>query len=217
MIQNNTEQYQEWNDIWSRQSLMNTIVNKGREVYNNFFRKLLSSYLTRDTSLLEMGCGIATLSLSCAPYIRQLTGIDISEHALARAKTRAQKLGLANTAFERADCTQLPQKYIGAYDVVWSQGFLEHFADPVQIARAHYDTLKPGGAALISVPQYYSYHTLWYNVTRPRILRFLWPWTDQMFYTKKELEHIGKAITPRARVFALRPWVLGIIILELKK
>ena len=38
------------------------------------------------------------------------------------------------------------------FDVVYSAGVIEHFDDPREIVRIHVDLLKPGGKALITVP-----------------------------------------------------------------
>ena len=124
-------------------------------------------------------------------------------------------MGVKNARFEGGDCLDLA--YENAFDVVWSQGLMEHFDDPEAVAREHYKAVKKGGIALLSVPYRYSYHALWYLATRPRFLRPLWPWTDQRFYTAQDLLRIGRTITPRARVHFLQPFPLGLAILELPK
>jgi SAM-dependent methyltransferase len=40
------------------------------------------------------------------------------------------------------------------YDVVYSSGLIEHFDDPRNIVRAHVALVKPGGKALIAIPDY---------------------------------------------------------------
>ncbi len=40
----------------------------------------------------------------------------------------------------------------GSFDVVYSAGVIEHFEDPSRIVRIHAELLKPGGLALITVP-----------------------------------------------------------------
>ncbi len=212
---NLTHQKDAWQNIWERRGAMTTLIDWGRETYNRFFRRYLRRYLTPDTRLLELGCGTATLTLSLAPEIRELVGQDITEAAVALSQGRAEALGVRNARFELGDCLALP--YENEFDIVWSQGLMEHFERPEDVAAQHFKAVKPGGVALISVPYRYSYHFVWYLLTRPRLLRPLWPWTEQLFMNKKRLLSIGRTLTPNARVHFLQPFPLGIAILELPK
>lgn len=214
-MQKTIEQTEEWEAIWKRRGLLDRFIDTGRDIYNWFFRRLLRTYLTNSSSVLELGSGRASLTLSLAPEIGSLTGVDISETAVEQSTEDALRRGLTNVSFRIDDCTKLA--LTDRYDFVWSQGLLEHFEDPYVIAREHHRMLAPGGVALLSVPYKYSYHTVWYTLTRPLFLRFLWPWTEQIFYDKKELLAIGKTITPHARTFLLQPFPLGIVFLEMRK
>lgn len=210
------DRYQEeWDEIWARKSIAARTIDFGRIIYNWFFRRVLSKYLNPKSTMLEVGCGTSTLSLSLAPAIHSLVGVDISGEALARSQKEVQQKKVSNAKFVFGDCRNLSSSQ--AFDFVWSQGLLEHFPDPEAIAREHYKVLSKGGVALMSVPYRYSYHNVWYKLTRPKILRRFWPWTEQRFFTKKELLKIGKNITPRARVLFLHPVPLGIVMLELTK
>lgn len=214
-MQKSTEQTAQWSEIWARQNLLDKIIDWGRTVYNWFFRAVLRRYLTPESSMLELGCGRASLSLSLAPEIKKLVGVDISDVAVRQATESARRLGIGNATFALDDCTKLATEE--RFDFVWSQGLLEHFSNPLVVAREHFRVLAPGGTVLLSVPYKYSYHTLWYTLTRPRILRGLWPWTEQRFFDKHELLGVGREVTPHARVFMLQPFPLGIIFLELSK
>jgi 2-polyprenyl-3-methyl-5-hydroxy-6-metoxy-1,4-benzoquinol methylase len=214
-MQKSTEQAAEWQEIWGRQGVVDSIIDAGRTVYNWFFAPVLMRYLSKDASLLEMGCGRASLTLSLAPKIRRLVGVDISDVAVNQANEYARKTSVTNAEFIVDDCTKLA--LTEKFDAVWSQGLIEHFDDPITITREHFNALKPGGAALISVPYLYSYHTVWYNTSRLPGLRWIWPWTEQRFFDQKQLLEVGKAITPHARTFLLQPFPLGIVMLELQK
>jgi SAM-dependent methyltransferase len=216
MEQNNlTHQREEWQNIWKRRGVLTTVVDIGRSVYNWFFRLYLRQFISKDTHFLEIGSGSATLTLSLAREIRDLVGIDNVESALELSRKNAAKMNVRNCRFELGDCLALP--YDNEFDVVWSQGLMEHFENPEEVIAQHYKATKPGGIALISIPYRYSYHTLWYILTRPQFLQFLWPWTEQIFYNKKQLLEMGKKLTPNARTHFLQPFPFGIIILELPK
>lgn len=212
-MQKDIEQKAQWQAIWERQGLLDMVIDAGRSTYNIFFRRVFRRYITPQTTMLELGCGRASLTLSLCPEIEKLVGVDISEVAVAQAAQFASQHGIANAHFLLDDCTRL--SLTEKFDFVWSQGLLEHFDDPLIVAREHFRALAPGGVALLSVPYKYSYHRLWYALTRPRILRRFWPWTEQRFFDAKELLAVGKAVTPHARTFFLQPFPLGLIFLEL--
>lgn len=206
---------QDWEAVWSREGLLSKAISHGRDIYNYFFRRFLRRYTRPKTRFLELGCGTATLTLSLAPELAQVIGIDISDEALRLSQRNADDLGVKNTVFLKGDCLNL--QFENEFDIVWSQGLMEHFEHPELVAREHYKAAKKGGVALISVPYKYSYHTLWYALTRPKFFRRFWPWTDQVFLDKEELLKIGRMMTPLARVHLLKPTVLGIAVLELPK
>ncbi len=206
-----------WEAIWKRRNLMSAAINGGRHVYNGFFRRLMRRHITPQTRLLELGCGTSTLTVSLAKEVAEVVGLDISPEALELSKKAAEKAGATNTRFVIGDCLNIPREYENAFDVVWSQGLMEHFENPLLVAQQHFRALKKGGVALISVPYRLSFYTPWYWLTRPKLLRPLWPWTEQVFFTKKQLKAIGGAIVPSPKVYLLQPFFLGIVILELKK
>src|SRR3989344_2058742 len=212
-VKNLTHQKEDWQDIWRRSGWLTSFVDLGRSAYNWFFRRYLRKFISKNTRLLELGCGTSTLTLSLANEIGELVGIDITEAAIELSNKHGRKMKVSNYRFELGDCLNL--SYEDEFDVVWSQGLMEHFEYPEKIATEHFRATKRGGIALISVPYKYSYHALWYLLTRPKLLRNFWPWTDQLFLDKKKLLEIGRQLTPNARVRFLQPFLLGIIILEL--
>ena len=220
---NTQEQGGSWEEIWKRKNLMSAIINRGRYVYNGFFRKLLRKHLNKDTRILELGCGTSTLTISLSQEVSQIVGLDISPEAIALSNRLASEyaqqnnMAVSNAKFVLGDCLDIPQEYENAFDLVWSQGLMEHFENPLLVAQQHFLALRKGGVALISVPYRWSFYTPWYMITRPKLLRPLWPWTEQVFFTKKQLRRIGSDIVSKPKVYLLQPFFLGIVILELKK
>ena len=217
-MQKDIEQAGEWQAVWSKKGgFVDAVIDLGRTTYNFFFRRIHRRYINKDTRMLELGSGRASLSLSLCKEIKSLYGIDISDVAVKQASASAESLGVSNAKFLVDDCTKL--NLDNRFDFVWSQGLIEHFENPTLVAREHYKALVPGGVALLSVPYKYSYHTIWYKMSRPKLLRWLWPWegTEQRFFNHKELFEVGSAITPYSRVFLMQPFPLGIIFLEMRK
>ncbi len=204
-----------WDHVWSRRNMVSKFIHLGRRVYNRFFFRLVSRYVFKNMSFLEIGCGTSTLLLEIAPAIDRAVGLDISQNSLEISKANAQKKEITNVEFVKGDCRNLPYKE--EFDFVWSQGLIEHYEDSEQLAREHFKATKTGGIALISVPYLYSYLYLWYVVTRPIVLRKFWPWPEQKFFTHRSLGEIGKSITANYKVFFLQPLFLGVILLEMRK
>ena len=83
------------------------------------------------------------LSQVFAKEIEELVGIDITGAALELSRKHAANMGVTNAKFELGDC--LKMEYVDKFDVVWSQGLMEHFDYPEKVAAEHYKATKPGG------------------------------------------------------------------------
>lgn len=179
-------------------------------MYNVWFTRFINRFLSRDTRMLELGCGTASLGIQLAEHIAHYTGIDSSPTAIAEAYERAIEKNRTNVDLIHADIFE--DIAIPAYDIVWSQGLVEHFADPAQIIERHMDFCKPGGKIILSVPSKYSYHHLWYKADQ--MMKGMWPWTAQKFYTKQELKAFVESIDhtrwKHVKVMALQPIASGI-------
>ena len=68
---------------------------------DNVLRRRLKPFI-RDKSVLELGCGEGHLTQTIFSKARSVVGIDISDVAIARAKS----LNLPNAIFESADFLQ---------------------------------------------------------------------------------------------------------------
>ncbi len=177
----------EWDSVWSSQNLMIRMLNYMRDVFTvSLYKKVFKKYVSKNTTLLEVGCGSSTTTLYIAPKIKKVYGLDISDEALKISRQKAKRLGVSNAEFVKGDCFKMPFKS-GTFDIVWSQGLLEHFDHPEGIMSEKIRVAKKGGRVITIVPGLWSYHKPWYVITRPKLLRRFWPWTEQTFYTKKKL------------------------------
>lgn len=106
-----------------------------------------------DGDVLEYGCADGGLSLDALGLprrCRSLTGIDISDVAIAKAAEAAGAAGYENTRFlvMNAEAMTFPDQ---SFDLVFGRGILHHLnleACFSEIARV----LRPGGAAIFSEP-----------------------------------------------------------------
>ena len=81
----------------------------------------------------------------------QVTGIDLAESQVERARDNAAKLGLSNVRFEQGSVYQLPYED-GQFDVVFCHAVLEHIHEPLAVIKEMYRVLKPGGLVGIRSP-----------------------------------------------------------------
>lgn len=193
----------QWDKIWRHQRRQWLMLSVGRAFYNNVFLAVLRPYLKPESTLLEVGCGTASLGLKLAPLLREYIGIDISEEAVGTAMSQCKKRQISNMRFIRGDVltVTVPERV----DVVWSQGFLEHFEDDRAMLRAHIKFCKNGGVIILSVPRKDSYLHYWYRFSRLSRLRFLWPWSEQKFYSEELLETLVCSV-PDTQDYAIYPF-----------
>lgn len=101
--------------------------------------------------VLDVGCGVGRWSLLLARHRARVTGVDLSEHMLARARERAAAAGLfLNCTFEQSDATMLE---LGRrFDLILVVTVIQHILDPERarqaIARLR-DHLAPDGTLVM--------------------------------------------------------------------
>ena len=71
--------------------------------------------------VLDLYCGVGTISLIAALHAKEVTGIEIVPQAVEMAKANAELNGIANAEFHCTDASKIPS---GEYDVV--------FVDPIR-------------------------------------------------------------------------------------
>lgn len=116
-------------------------------------RKLIRSLRIPTTAeVLEIGCSGGPLQqILVADGYTRLTGIDISEKAIALAHTR----GLANVSV--MDGAQLLFAD-NSFDLLLASDVLEHIENEEQAVREWYRVLRPGGRMIVFVP---AFQMLW--------------------------------------------------------
>lgn len=116
-------------------------------------RKLIRSlHIPTTADILEIGCSGGPLQqLLLSDGYTQLTGIDISEKAIALAQTR----GLVNVSVMDGAHLAFPDN---SFDLLLASDVLEHIADEQQAAREWCRVLRPGGRMLVFVP---AFQLLW--------------------------------------------------------
>ncbi len=104
--------------------------------------------------ILEVGAGTGREGHALARNGGTVVLLDISREALFLSRSISRE-----PAFLRANALQTPFPD-NTFDLVYHQGLLEHFADPLPLLRENFRILKPGGILLVDVPQKYHVYTL---------------------------------------------------------
>jgi len=114
---------------------------------------LLRNHVKAGDAYLEIGCAPGKLLAWVSARLRAKgSGLDYSETGVRNCESLFSALEL-DIALHHADLfgDVLPKS---SYDVVASFGFIEHFDDPREAVRRHVELLRPGGTAVICIPNY---------------------------------------------------------------
>jgi 2-polyprenyl-3-methyl-5-hydroxy-6-metoxy-1,4-benzoquinol methylase len=141
---------------------------------------------------IELGSGRGDLSALLAQHGATVTLLDASEKALAQARDRFTRMGLS-AGYECGDMLEALDSSYERFDVALSSGVIEHFkgGDRTRAVRAHFDALRPGGVAVISVPHAWCVpYRIWKLYLE---LRGWWPYGMEMPYSVPELTRRARA------------------------
>ncbi len=101
-------------------------------------------FLASDSDVLEFGCGTGGTAILHAPFVKQITAIDISENMIKIARGKAKETDIENVEFRCCDMDDLV--LMGAsYDVVLGLSILHLMEDMDATVSKVFDVLKPGG------------------------------------------------------------------------
>lgn len=128
-----------WDYLWSIGELARFSVVAG---YCRFLRP--------GGAILEVGCGEGVLQdrLDRSMY-RRYVGVDLSEEAIAKARTRIAQTPNSSASFVVADA--LGYAPSEQFDVIIFNESLEYFADPGSVVQRYEPFLTPNGLFIASV------------------------------------------------------------------
>jgi SAM-dependent methyltransferase len=120
--------------------------------------------------------------------------LDYSPASLDIVRRRSERIGVP-VLLVRADALRMPFRD-GAFDVVFHQGLLEHFRDPMPLLRENARVTRSGGRVVVDVPQTLHLYTL---MKQALILFDAWfaGWETQ--FTPASLERCVRASGLRVR------------------
>ncbi|MCP5238292.1 MAG: bifunctional 2-polyprenyl-6-hydroxyphenol methylase/3-demethylubiquinol 3-O-methyltransferase UbiG [Zoogloeaceae bacterium] len=99
--------------------------------------------------VLDVGCGGGILAEGMAARGASVTGIDLSDKALAVARLHLYESNLS-VDYRHQSAESLAEEMPAAFDAVTCMEMLEHVPDPGSIVRACATLVKPGGNVFFS-------------------------------------------------------------------
>ncbi len=121
-------------------------------IHKDFLKEILNR---QPRMALEAGCGSAIMSIFLSMAGVSVTACDRDEDVLVKAAENAQAWR-ASTRFAKEDILKLSFRS-DVFDVVFSQGVLEHLSDE-QIRQAATEALRVGKVFIFSVPGHHYKH-----------------------------------------------------------
>src|SRR5215471_5217891 len=126
----------------ARSQLEAAIKARGADVYAGF----LLPYLRSDMTVLDCGCGEATITLGLAVAVLDgwIVGVDLDRDRLMAAGRSTAAMGQSNVACVVAGGGRLPF-HDAAFDAVLCHSMLETVGDPANVVAELRRVTKPGG------------------------------------------------------------------------
>jgi SAM-dependent methyltransferase len=143
-----------WESYWrGHAKIEDTYSTGGRLV-----REILADGSVRGARVMEVGAGSGRDALGLVEAGAIGCVLDYSPASLELVRRQAAERGVT-IHLVRADALAMPFRD-GAFDVVFHQGLLEHFRDPMPLTRENARVTKRGGRVVFDVPQTFHLYTL---------------------------------------------------------
>ena len=194
---NNTPQL--WDKLWTtpvstEEDLFKLAQEENSIRWQRLERIVLDTFGTfNGLRVIEIGAGAGTNAALMAKRGARVTLLDYSPAALDRGREFFARNGLP-VNMVRADALALPTELLGQFEIAMSFGLTEHFLDAarLQINRAHFDLLRPGGLAFISVPNKFNPPYRIFKIAAE--LLGVWKVGEEYPYSRGELRRICQQI-----------------------
>jgi len=184
-----------WDEFWKSKQDLNKVYPSSPTV----LKTALKHIPMKGKKVLEVGAGTARDSLALCQAGAQVVILDFSAQSLSLVQKQIKALPETTLSHQlisrlpqplRADAfrTPFPDNY---FDLVFHQGLLEHFTQPLELLKENHRILKHGGYLLCDVPQTYHIYTL-----VKKILIFLDRWFAgwETQFTPKELRALSEQV-----------------------
>lgn len=115
----------------------------------------LLDYLDEDMDVLDVGCGVGTITTDLAAHVPQgrVLGVDLAPEPLERAADYAVARAVENVEFEQGDVYELAHGE-GSFDIVHAHQLLQHLKNPLGAIAEMKRVLRRGGLLALREADY---------------------------------------------------------------
>lgn len=146
--------YHQKNDVYSKPITEN---NFTYYYFIKYFKKHFVGVYSKKTKVLDVGCGVGSISFYLASKGIQVVGIDVSSRAISLCKKVAERIGLSTVSFIRKELDTKPEQN----DIVVCGEIIEHIKDDAAFVSLLTVKLKKNGYLFLSTP---SKENWWYSL-----------------------------------------------------
>jgi SAM-dependent methyltransferase len=143
-----------WSRFWRERAEIDDVYPTAGRVVD----QVLAEGPVQGQRVLEVGAGSGRDSVTLAEHGARAVILDYSTPSLEVARGVAKRSG-REVLLIRADALRLPFRD-GTFDVVFHQGLLEHFRDPMPLLLENVRVLKGDALLLVDVPQRFHLYTV---------------------------------------------------------
>lgn len=140
-----------WYQTWFNTPFYHTLYQDRNVAEAEFFLQNLIKHIPIKTGcrILDIACGRGRHALYLAKKGYDVTGIDLSTNSIDYAREEAEKEGLS-VDFQAHDMREAYEKKVDiVLNLFTSIGYFEDLSDNTKAIQAFYDSLVPGGYAVI--------------------------------------------------------------------
>ena len=145
-------------EIFKNENYLNVTYSNEKTPKTGYPYKLGTELIRRTKvksgKMLDLGCGRGEYLEVFSKMGFDVMGFDITTHMVDNFPTHTIDL----------ETQLLPKKHKEKYDIVFSKSVIEHMKNPMGLLNAAYESLKPGGIAVIMTPAWeYTYWGPFYS------------------------------------------------------
>lgn len=182
----------EYDEIWIKLRKRNKFCEliKSRKENRKLYHKIILKYTKyiKNPVVVELGCGTA-VDINLIKIANKNISAYASDISLQSIKIGEQISNELNTkiTYFSGDTLELPIRN-NKVDIIFSQGLVEHFENPVAVIKEQIRSLRINGFLIINVPQKFTGYTL---MKKKEIRNGKWNlgWESQFSYA--DLKEIG--------------------------
>ena len=143
-----------WETFWKEKEEIEQVYSNDDRIYLN----LIKVTGIKNNKILEVGAGSGRDSFQLARENAIVYVLDYSPQALRIVKNLNEQ-NEVSVYLIQGDAFQIPMPD-DTLDIIFHQGLMEHFKNPLPLLKEHFRVLKPGGLLLVDVPQRYHVYTI---------------------------------------------------------